>query len=133
MICSPALQTELVYSLGVKPVAPVVARWVNHRYSCRYVYSNGVMVLSVKELSSWPQTIAYFKMLGRMLGDTGSMNGLGQGAFSTRTGSVAVRKDYRVLLVDVAGLPHRFGAPLTSRADIAITVTDSILACWRGD
>ena len=133
MICSTELQHELAYSLGVRTVSVPRHTWVHHLYTCRYVYRTGVMVLSVQELSSRSATTAYFDKLGHQLGDTGTMNGLGQGAFSTTAGSVVVRKDYRVLLVDVSGLPKKFGKPLAARSSIAITVTDSILACWRGD
>ena len=97
------------------------------------MYSNGVMTLSIKELSSWSQTLAYFNMLGRTLGDTGSIGNLGQGAFTTKSGSVVVRKDWKVLLVDVSALPAQFGVPLSPRRDIAITIADVILGCWAGD
>ena len=124
--------TRAAIVLGVKTVAPFSPTWVRHLYSCRYVYANGVMVLSVKELSNRAQTTSYFQMLGHELGDTGRITDLGQGAFSTTDGSVVVRKDYKVLLVDISGLPARFGAPATSAADAAISVADTIMGCWSG-
>jgi hypothetical protein len=72
-------------------------------------------------------------MLGSTLGDKGSIGNLGQGAFSTKNGSVVVRKDWKVLLVDISGLPSQFGEPLSPRGDIAATVADVILGCWAGD
>jgi len=69
------------------------------------------MVLSVKELSSWAQTKGYFAMLGRQLGDTGKLGNLGQGAFTTSNGSVVVRKDWKVLLVDITALPPQSVCP----------------------
>lgn len=125
-------QSEIAQVLGVK--ATVEGRtWVNHRYSCNYVYPNGTFQLSVKELSSWDQTYAYFNGLGDQLGKTNTLANLGQGAFATQSGDVVVRKDWKVLLVDIGGLPSQFGNPPTSSADVAYTVADIILECWAGD
>ena len=108
-------------------------RWADHLYSCTFTYPNGSMVLSVKELSSWPQTISYFNLLASRLGRTRDIPELGQGAFQTTNGSLVVRKDWKVLLVDASGLPPQFGNPSTSSADAAVTVGDVILGCWSGD
>lgn len=133
MVCSRHLQRELLPVLGVRPTQVTTPTWASHLYSCRYVYPDGSFGLSVKELSSWAQTKAYFAVLGRQLGDTGKLGDLGQGAFTTGDGSVVVRKDYKVLLVDISGLPASFGKPATPRADVAVTVADEILGCWDGD
>jgi hypothetical protein len=133
MVCGRENEKEVNYALGVTPLTPLRPTWVDHVYSCRYRYSDGVMVLSVKELSSYPETKAYFAALGRRLGDTGALKNLGQGAFQTRDGSVVARKDYKVLLVDVSRLPAQFGHPATSAGDVAITVADVVMACWAGD
>jgi hypothetical protein len=131
-ICSGIAQGEIQHILGVKAkVQPPT--WVNHLYTCRYQYPNGSFILSVKELSSWTQTYAYFHALGVSMGDTGSLGNLGQGAFSTSNGTVVVRKDWKVLTVDIAPLPAQFGKPPTSRSDVAYTVADIILDCWAGD
>ena len=89
--------------------------------------------MSVKELSSWAETDAYYDGLATQLGKTRTLQGLGQGAFQTTDGSVVVRKDWKVLLVDIKGLPAQFGVPPTSSADVAVTVGDVILGCWAGD
>ena len=68
----------------------------------------------MKELSSWYQTYAYFDALGSRYGKARSLGNLGQGAFSETAGSVVVRKDWKVLTVDIAGLPGQFGVPPTS-------------------
>ncbi len=107
--------------------------WVEHLYSCHYDYPSGSMALSVKELSSWPETLAYFHGLGTQLGVTRTLENLGQGAFQTTNGSVVVRKDWKVLLVDTTALPPQFGNPPTTSAEIAVTVADVILGCWAGD
>ncbi len=90
-------------------------------------------MLSIQELSSWKQTYAYFDSLGRSLGRVRPLANLGQGAFQTTDGSVVVRKDWKVLVVDNAGLPPQFGVPATSSASVAVTVADVILGCWAGD
>ena len=88
--------------------------WVHHLYSCQYSYPTGSMVLSVKELSSWAQTKSYFRTLAEQMGKSQSINGLGQAAIKTTDGSIIVRKDWKVLLVNSAGLPDQFGQPPTS-------------------
>lgn len=132
-VCARKAENEISEVLGVTPVQVRTPTWVDHLYSCRYQYSDGVMTLSVKELSSWAQTKAYFASLGSQLGDVGALQNLGQGAFTTNDGSVVVRKDYKVLLVDISGLPSQFGVPPTSSGDVADTVADVILGCWAGD
>ncbi|MGA2522037.1 MAG: hypothetical protein ABSG81_14615 [Acidimicrobiales bacterium] len=132
MVCAVDAQREIADALGLKAVVQTPT-WVQHRYSCRYTYPNGSFTLSVQELSSWSQTVGYFRSLHSSLGDTGSVANLGQGAFSTTDGSVVVRKDWKVLFVDITGLPSQFGVPPTSASDVAVTVADVILGCWDGD
>ena len=133
MVCSNKTERELSSVLGVTPEQPVVPTWADHLYTCRLAYSSGTLVLTVKELSSWDETLAYFNGLGAQLGDIGRLTGLGQGAFTTQNGSVVARKDYKVLLVDISGLPASFGVPATSAGDVAYTVTDVVMGCWAGD
>jgi hypothetical protein len=130
--CQSDAQHELATVLGVKgTVGP--RTWVDHRYSCSYTYPNGRFVLSIQELSSWQQTFTYYRGLARQLGRVRPLANLGQGAFQTTDGSVVVRKDWKVLLVNVAGLPAEFAVPPDNPTDIAVTVADVILGCWAGD
>ena len=131
-VCSDTAQHEITQDLGVTGVVEH-RTWVDHLYSCDYVYPGGTFQLSVKELSSWPQTFSYYRGLGSELGDVGYLGNLGQGAFRTANGDVVVRKDWKVLLVDITGLPSQFGDPPTTSADVAYTIADIILACWAGD
>jgi hypothetical protein len=89
------------------------------------------MTLSVKELANKAQTTAYFQSLRTKLGQHEQLKGFGQGAFVTTNGSLVVRKDYKVLLVDTSGLPARFGAS-KSRSEIAVSVGLTVLGCWTG-
>jgi hypothetical protein len=132
MVCAAEAQRDIAAPLGVT-AAVTTPTWANHLYTCKYAYPGGSFTLSVKELSSKQETDAYYAALGQQLGDTGTVNGLGQGAFTTRNGSIVARKDWKVLLVDISGLPPQFGVPPTSAADVAATIADVIMACWRGD
>ena len=132
MVCASAAHEELDNALGdTGTVSPPT--WVDHVYSCRYSYPDGSFTLSVKELSSWAQTYSYFNSLAARLGNVHRWTALGQAAFSTNNGSMVVRKDWKVLLVDVSALPRQFGSPPTSAKDVAYTIGDVILGCWAGD
>jgi hypothetical protein len=132
-VCSQDAQGEIAQTLG-ETAQIQTPTWSDHVYACHLLYSgNAFVALSVKELSSWPQTYAYFGMLKTQLGNTGSINGLGQGAFQAPNGDVVVRKDWKVLTVNIQGLPPQFGKPPTPANDVAVTVADVILGCWAGD
>jgi hypothetical protein len=132
MVCAKKAQVEIGDALGER-ASVSKPTWVDHTYTCLYHYASGSFTMSVKELSSWSQTLSYFQARRSSLGFTGSLGNLGQGAFSTKNGSVIVRKDWKILDVDIVGLPANFGKPPTSRADVAITIADVILGCWAGD
>lgn len=132
MVCATKAQKDIAEVLGEKAVV-ATPTWVGHLYACTFQYPSGSFVLSVKELSSWDETFSYFRSLGSQLGNAGGIQNLGQGAFSTSNGSVVVRKDWKVLLVDISGLPSQFGVPPTPSRDVAVTVADLILGCWEGD
>jgi hypothetical protein len=132
MVCSNKATKEIDATLGDK--ATVDERtWVDHRYSCRFAYPAGSMVLSVKELSTWSQTIGYFDSLSTALGNSQTIPGLAQGAFQATDGSMVVRKDWKVLEVDISGLPAQFGVPATSSGNVALRVAYLIIGCWAGD
>jgi len=133
MVCAHEAQVEIAGGLGVSAVVQTPT-WSGHLYSCRYTYPNGAFTLSVKELSSWAQTFAYVRALESSLGDAASIPpDLGQGGFEARDGSVVVRKDWKVLLVDVSDLPTQFGTPPMPPKNAAAIVADVILGCWSGD
>jgi hypothetical protein len=132
MICTPKAAGEIAQVMGARAsLAPPT--WAGHLYSCGYRYGQGTMVLSIKELSSWPQTYGYFGQLARTLHETTPIKELGQGAFITRNGSVVVRKDWKILLVDISGLHGDVGSPPKPPGELAIYVAQVILGCWAGD
>ncbi|MDQ1477987.1 MAG: hypothetical protein QOE62_3216 [Actinomycetota bacterium] len=133
MICGEAKQEIAQSAIGVDTARPLAPKWVDHLYSCDYVYKGGVkMTLSVKEMSSVAETTAYYDALGTRLGRGAKLQGLGEGAYQTTQGSVVVRKDYRVLLVDVSHLPAKFGQPPAAPIDVAISVATTVMGCWTG-
>ncbi len=132
MICKPKARQEIASVLGEFATVSHPT-WEHHLYSCQYTYPTGSMVLSVKELSSWAQTKSYFRTLAKQMGKAQVINGLGQAAVETTDGSMIVRKDWKVLLVNSAGLPPQFGLPPTSSRAVAQSVADVILGCWDGD
>ena len=133
MICQPEAQTDLYQeATGIKTVEVTKPTWNNHVYSCTYVYPGGAsFTLSVKELENADQTTAYFNMLGQQLG-RGQSQIIGQGAFVTKDGSVVVRKDFKVLTVDISKLPAQFGVPSDTRANDALNIANVIMGCWTG-
>ena len=132
MVCTEKATGEIAEVVAAK--ASVTApTWADHLYSCGYRYREGTMVLSVKELSSWTQTYAYFHELAETLHKTAPVKGLGQGAFVVGDGSVVVRKDWKILLVDISGLHGMVGSPPSSRNTVALDAAAVILGCWSGD
>ncbi len=135
-VCSKEAQREMASALGetAKVSTPT---WIVQRYACTYGYPTstpaGSFDVSVKELSNWTDTYAYYDALVARLGKSRDLQSLGQAAFQGTDGSVVVRKDWKVLLVDNIGLPAQFGVPPTSSASVAVTVADVILGCWAGD
>ncbi len=132
MICTPKTAAEVAQVMGAK-AAVAAPTWADHLYSCGYHYSEGTMVLSVKELSSWSQTYAYFDQLATTLHKTTPIAELGQGAFIVRDGSVVVRKDWKILLVDISGVRGEVGSPPKPPGEVALYVAEVILGCWAGD
>jgi hypothetical protein len=133
MVCQSEAQGDIAKSLGVHTTKPFTPTWIDHLYSCQYGYPNGTITLSVKELVNAAATTAYFDSLMTTLGDQRALAGLAQGAFITLNGSVVVRKDYKVLDVDVSQLPAEFGQPLQPRGQVAQEVAFVIIGCWSGD
>jgi hypothetical protein len=132
MVCAPEAQKDIAKFLGQPTTAVTTPTWLDHLYSCRYAYANGVIGLSVKELSNKSQTSAYFSSMQGQFGQQEKLKGFGQGAFVTTNGSLVLRKDYKVLVVDTSGLPSQFGSPAQAKKDVAIGVALTVLGCWTG-
>ena len=133
MICEPEAADEIAAALGVKTSQPPTATWADQVYTCRYTYSVGTMVLSIKELPDEAATTAFYTTAQDSLPSHTAILVLGQNGFVGPDGSTFVRKDFKVLQVDVSKLPDSFGKPPTSRADAAFLVAAVIMGCWTGN
>jgi hypothetical protein len=132
MVCAAEAQTEIQSGLGAQTTRVTAPTWIDHVYSCQYVYPTGAFTLSVKELNSAAQTTRYFTDLAQRLGRRPDRIAIGQGAFVTANGSMVVRKDWKVLDVDISQLPASFGQPPQSASDVAVSVAATLLTCWSG-
>jgi hypothetical protein len=132
MICSRGLRSELAGVLATKPTRVSSPTWSDHLYSCDFVYRQGTVTLSVKELHDSADTTAYFDGVGQALGRRPGDVHLGDAAYQTTNGSMVVRKDDKVLLVDVTKLPpDGFAKPGYTSEDIASAIAVTILGCWN--
>lgn len=131
MICAAEAQKDLAKSLGITASTVTTPTWVDHVYACRYVYPNASISLSLKELDSAAQTTRYFDGLALQLGRTENL-AMGEGAFLTGTGSLVVRKDWKVLHIDVSQVPATFGQNGLRHRETAISIAFAILGCWTG-
>jgi hypothetical protein len=132
MICETEVRGEISQALGITETR-VVPTWnkTTHLYSCAYVYPRGRIVLSVKEMSSERETTAYFDAVKKKYGTKNAIVGLAQGAWLLKNDDVVARKDYKVLFVDVHGIPRDFVTRLLP-SGVANTIATVIMACWTG-
>jgi hypothetical protein len=133
MICQPDAAAEIASALGVQTSKPPTPSWADHVYSCRYEYPAGVMVLSIKELPDQTATTAYYTAAQHTLASHTPVQVLGQDGFAGPDGSLYVRKDFKVLHVDVSALPAHIGQPPYTSGDAAFTVAAVIMSCWTGN
>jgi hypothetical protein len=129
MVCEKEASDEIADAIQVRQTRITTPTWVDHLYSCTYVYPHGQIGLSVKELSSTAATTAYFNSLAAKYGKRQTINGLAQGAFIANNDDVVVRKDYKVLLVNVQGISQNF-EPAMPRVEVAENVAATIMSCW---
>ena len=133
MICGEA-KGDIANALGVKPAQVTTPTWTDDVYSCTYVYPDGSITLSVKEVNGIPAAASYFRGLKTTLGvEPGAIAPeLGQGAFVSKGGGLVVQKDNKVLTIDVTKLPAHFGTPPQSPAEVATAIGGVIMGCWTG-
>lgn len=132
LVCSDEAEEDITEALALPPQGIDTPTWSDHVYSCRYRFADGAFTLSVKELSSVPETTAFFDETARRLGSVHTLDGLGEGAFVTTGGSVVVRKDFKVLVVDDTALPPGLGTPPLTPSQVALLVARTIIGCWTG-
>ncbi|MFC1442706.1 hypothetical protein ABUW04_31080 [Streptacidiphilus sp. N1-10] len=131
IVCAAEAQEDISGALGIDTTEPVSPNWKDRLYSCRYVYRDGSMLLSVKDLPDGAATRAWFDGLRQAAPGATPLTGLGDAAFAEPDGTVVLRKDATVLTVDVSALPTTFGKPVRPRASAARTVATTVLICWK--
>lgn len=131
MVCTPEISDQATVYLGITPTTITTPTWRDRIYSCTYIYPDGQIILSIKELSSPEETTDYVAAVVARLGQGAPAN-LGDAAFTTTDGSMVMRKDNKVLVVDTSNLPNPFGDPPVDRATAANLVTAVVAACWTG-
>jgi hypothetical protein len=130
MVCEPEARQDIAVALGVDATAVGPLRFADRTTTCRYAYPQGAFDLTVQDLPDDATTTAVYDELGRRGGRVQQFDlGVAQ-AFTTTNGSVVLRKDTKVMLVDVADLPDPFGRPPVPRGQAALLVTKAILGCW---
>jgi hypothetical protein len=118
-------------ALGVKTTQTPTATWADRTYTCKYVYDQGMMVLSVKQLADAAATDAYVAAAQAEVGNPPTTNVLGNAGFAAPDGSMYVRKDFKVLHVDVSGLPATLGTH--PRNYVGFAAAAVIMSCWAGN
>lgn len=132
MVCEQEAQDDIAEALGIAAQRVETPTWKDRVYSCRYDYPTGSFAMSVKELTNDSETRQYLDALAARLGRAQRVDGLGQSAFITGNGSVVVRKDFKVLLVDDSTLPATLSSPPLTPANVAMLVAKTIMGCWTG-
>jgi len=130
IVCTDTARNEITGALGIDTTKPLAPTWSDHTYSCRYVFTDGSLLLSVKDLPDAAATTAWFDSLRTAAGST-PLSGMGDGAIQQPDGNVVVRKDDAVLVVDVTALPASVGKPVRPRAVAARTVAQTVMICWK--
>ena len=136
MVCQKEARQEIAATLGKQATRVTKPTWdrAHHLYSCTYVYPRGRITLTVKEMSSGTETTDYFNRVIAKYGTAQELKGLGQGAWVLKNDDVVVRKDYKVLLVDVSRVPPGLGkfTQAMRRSDVGISIAAVIMSCWTG-
>jgi hypothetical protein len=132
MVCAPEAQQDIQDLIGVVPTAVGPIQYANHTSTCRYAYANGAFTLVVQDLPNDITTTKTYEALAGRLGKIDSIDLPDAQAFTTNDGSIVLRRDTKVMLVDVTQLPGTFGSPPSPRADAARLIMKAVLNCWVG-
>lgn len=132
MVCSNDIKDKVkeVLALTARPEAS--SSFANEIYTCTYKLAIGPLVLSVQHSPNKAAAGGYFDGLRSKLGQTSTLDGLGEKAFGTPTGVAVVLKDDETLMVDATGVPAVFGSNQQKRTDLANEIASDVLGCWTG-
>lgn len=118
MVCGDDIRTKVAQVLKLPAPPKTGTSWTDQRYTCTYRLPMGPMVLSVKQSAGKAAAAGYFASLRSTLGNTETLQGLGERSYGTGTGVVVVIKDDLTLTVDTTSLPTVFGPDGQRRADL---------------
>jgi hypothetical protein len=130
MVCEDEVRQELKATLGVDTRQDPQASWADPTFTCVYTYDTGTVTMTVRQFADPTATEAYFTARRDEQPQRREVQGLGQAAFAAPDGSISFRKDTKVMLVDVSGLPPTFGKPPRDRAAVALNIVSAVLQCW---
>jgi hypothetical protein len=133
MVCGDDIRAQVGQVLKLSRPPKTDSSWADQLYTCTYRLPMGPMVLSVKQSAGTAAAAGYFSNLRPTLGNTESLQGLGERSYGTGDGVVVVIKDDLTLKVDTTGLPKVFGANQQRRSDLAYEIASDVLGCWTGD
>ena len=111
MVCQPEAQQDIQDLIGVVPTKVGPIQYTNHTTTCRYAYADGSFTLVVEDLPNDITTTRTYEALAGKLGRTTSFDLPDAQGYSTSEGSVVLRRDTKVMLVDVTGLPAHVRRP----------------------
>jgi hypothetical protein len=132
MVCEPEAQADISRALGVTWRRAAAPTWVNQLYTCEFVDGSAAVTLTVKQLAGSGATKSYFSSLSKQYGRRTDVQGIGDAAFLAADDSMVVRKDAKVLRVDVSQVPATFGVPAEPHREVAVLISEAIMACWKG-
>jgi hypothetical protein len=132
MICAAEAQTELAAALQEHITTVTTPTWTDHVYRCTYNFPTGSFTLSVKELPTIDATVDYYNA-EKAKHPQATLLDLGQEGFVAKDATGIVRKDNKVLVVDVDKVPAQFGQPPQPRSGISAAIASVILGCWTGE
>jgi hypothetical protein len=135
LVCSSDAQQDIRTATHLSPSRPPVGHWSHGTYTCPYALPGAPVVLSVHDLATLAATTRYYNQQAAERGRQPRAEPLSIGAndaFVTTDGSVVARKDTHVLLVDISAVPASFFAHQMHRAELAIVLAATIMACWSG-
>lgn len=130
MICTAETRTTITKILGLPGQPKASASWRNLLYTCTYRLPMGTLIVSVHRSASPTAARTYFQTHRATLGTTETLDGLGQGSYGAKTGTVVLIKDSDTLTVDATALPAVFGKQQSRRFDFAYELASAILGCW---
>ena len=133
MVCQPEAQQDIQDLIGVVPTAvgPDPVRQPHLDVPLR-LRRTARSPSSCEDLPNDITTTRTYEALAGKLGRVEKIDLPDAEAYTTNDGSIVLRRDTKVMLVDVTQLPGTFGNPPSPRGDAARLIMKAVLNCWVG-